>query len=182
MKIADVLKEELDFNEMTEVYWTDSKVILGFISNESRRFHVFVANRVQLIRDHTTPSQWRYVDSASNPADEASRGVSPKDFVQKSQWLTGPAFLWKTEEFWPVQEKPCEDKDMFPEVKKLTTHITVTQERSDMLRRLERFSDWHRLKIAVASCMIYKRKLRARVNQSKVTQDIGMTVSDLKDE
>ena len=69
---------------------------------------------------------------------------------------------------------------MFPEVKKLTTHVTVTQERSDMLSRLERFSDWHRLKVAVARCMMYKSKLRARVNQSNVTQDVSMTVCDLE--
>ena len=51
VRVASVLKEELDYEELQDFYWTDSKVVLGFISNESRRFHVYVGNRVQFIRD-----------------------------------------------------------------------------------------------------------------------------------
>ena len=40
------------------------------MSNESSRFYVYVANRVQLIRVHGTSSQWRYVKTTSNTADE----------------------------------------------------------------------------------------------------------------
>ena len=57
VRVASVLKEELDYEELQDFYWTDTKVVLGFISNESRRFHVQVANRVQLIRDQTTPKE-----------------------------------------------------------------------------------------------------------------------------
>ena len=70
VRVASVLKEELDYEELQDFYGTDSKVVLGFISNESRRFHVYVANRVQFIRDQTSPEQWRYVESGSNLADE----------------------------------------------------------------------------------------------------------------
>ena len=48
VRVANVLKEELDYEELQDFYWTDSKVVLGFISNESRRFHVYVANRTQM--------------------------------------------------------------------------------------------------------------------------------------
>ena len=72
VRVADVLKNELDNERIEELYWTNSKAVLGFIKNESRRFHVDVANRLQLIRDYTSPSQWRYVESASNQADEGS--------------------------------------------------------------------------------------------------------------
>ena len=70
VKIGDILKKELKYEDVEDHYWTDSKVVLGFISNESSRFHVYVANRVQLIHDHPTPSQWHYVDTALNTADE----------------------------------------------------------------------------------------------------------------
>ncbi|XP_067026397.1 uncharacterized protein [Acropora muricata] len=83
--VANVLKEELDYEELQDFYWTDSKVVHGFISNESRRFHVYVANRAQFIRDQTSAEQWRYVESA-------------KDFIRKSQWIRGPEFLWQTED------------------------------------------------------------------------------------
>lgn len=46
VKIGDILKDELEYGNIEDYYWTDSKVVLGFISNESNRFHVYVANRV----------------------------------------------------------------------------------------------------------------------------------------
>ncbi len=73
-------------------YWTDSKVVLGYINNDARRFHVFVANRIQQIRTSTEPSQWRYVASDQNPADHASRGLTVKELTE-SNWFTGPSFL-----------------------------------------------------------------------------------------
>ena len=49
VKISMMLKEELDIHITSESFWTDSQVVLGYINNESRRFEVFVANRVQFI-------------------------------------------------------------------------------------------------------------------------------------
>ena len=54
VKVSQTLQEELEYDEMNEFFWTDSKVVLGYINNDARRFHTFVANRVQQIRDHTS--------------------------------------------------------------------------------------------------------------------------------
>lgn len=78
VQAAQRVLKEIDM-EITEViYYTDSKVVLGYIANESRRFYVYVANRVQQIRSLSTPEQWRYVESEQNPADLATRGVPPR--------------------------------------------------------------------------------------------------------
>ena len=52
-----MLRKELDYNKMVDVYVTDSKVVLDYLNNEARPFDVFVANRVQQIRDETSPEQ-----------------------------------------------------------------------------------------------------------------------------
>ncbi|XP_048582064.1 uncharacterized protein LOC125561767 [Nematostella vectensis] len=79
--------------EISQVkYYTDSKVVLGYITNESRRFYVYVANRVQQIRSLSNPEQWRYVETELNPADLATRGVPPNKLGETS-WLSGPTFL-----------------------------------------------------------------------------------------
>ena len=53
VKICQQLKQELnieeDISEVEEFFWTDSQVGLNYISNETKRFKVFVANRVQMI-------------------------------------------------------------------------------------------------------------------------------------
>ena len=57
VKTSSILQRELEYDQITEVYWTDSKVVIGYINNDARRFHVFVANRVQQICNHTLPNQ-----------------------------------------------------------------------------------------------------------------------------
>ena len=94
VKVSDMLSRELRYDELEEVFWTDSKVVQAYIQNDARHFHTFVANWVQQIRERTVPEQWHYVDGKKNPADDASRGLSPKDLLQSSRWLRGPSFLW----------------------------------------------------------------------------------------
>ena len=94
VRISRWLGQELDYKNVSEFFWTDNKIVLGFINSTSRRFHVYVANRLQEIHDHTTPQQWDYVDTHFNPADVASRGLTAQQLVDDdSRWLRGPSFL-----------------------------------------------------------------------------------------
>lgn len=67
-----MIRKELDVKVNEETYYPHSKVVLGYIQNESRRFYVYVANHVQMIHNATDPSQWRYIDTGINPADLAT--------------------------------------------------------------------------------------------------------------
>ena len=43
------------FDDIDErYYWTDSKIVLSYLNNDVKRFHIFVANRLQQIKDHCT--------------------------------------------------------------------------------------------------------------------------------
>lgn len=90
--IAELAVEEMDlkFDRITDD--TDSKVVLGYIHNQARRFYVFVNNRVQHIRQFSSPDQWRYVPTDHNPADQGSRSVSAA-CLSSSTWFSGPDFL-----------------------------------------------------------------------------------------
>ena len=50
VKISKMVAEELDIYISSEVFWTESQPVLSYINNGIRRFKIFVANRVQLIR------------------------------------------------------------------------------------------------------------------------------------
>ena len=82
-KVGVLLKRELEYEQVNEFFWSDSKVVLGYIFNSVRRFHVFVANRIEQIRDLTSLAQWRYVESKENPADYASRGLHAQYLIDK---------------------------------------------------------------------------------------------------
>ena len=100
VKISKMLKNELDIHVDDEIFLTHSKVVLGYINSYARQFKVFVANRVQQIRDHTRPKQWHDVESSSNPADDASQGLDSKKKDQIRRWIDGPSFLWNRKQCW----------------------------------------------------------------------------------
>ena len=70
--MSEFVRSELEYPEMQGFFWTDSRVVVGYINNEAKRVHIYVANRVQQIRDLTDPNSWFYIDMSSNPAGDAS--------------------------------------------------------------------------------------------------------------
>ncbi|XP_064646730.1 uncharacterized protein LOC135499716 [Lineus longissimus] len=79
VKVGTFLNRELKIEDLQLRYYTDSTVVLGYISNETKKFHIFVANRTQQIRDVSSPQQWSHVNTTENPADTASRGSDAKN-------------------------------------------------------------------------------------------------------
>ncbi|VDI02999.1 Hypothetical predicted protein [Mytilus galloprovincialis] len=100
VEITQTIVDNLDLHIDTVKFYTDSKVVLGYISNETRRFFIYVANRVEKIRKFSSPSQWNYVPTNRNPADSGTRSV-PAHEIHSSEWLLGPRQLLflRTEEF-----------------------------------------------------------------------------------
>ena len=191
VRISQQLCQELQHQIDQEYFWTDSQVVLGYIRNESRRFHVFIANRVQDIQDNTSTEQWKYIESKLNPADEASRGMKAQELLD-SRWITGPAFLWEKENQWPTSNRKdthasLELKQDDPEVKKsvamATTQIVQTDsEKTKLAEGVKYFSNWYRAKRAVALCLRYVKSLRDRVckKQSDNEETRSLKVSDLE--
>ena len=118
-------------------------MVLNYISNESKRFKVFVANRVQTIRNHTNLSQWNYVRSADNPADAASRGLNTTKEVKIKQWFEMPAFLKLPKDSWSQKQEigPLEISD--PEVK---CAVNLVKTKENILTRFEKISNWNKMK------------------------------------
>ena len=57
VRLGEVLKKELGNIPDTIQYHTDSTTVLRYIANDQKRFQVFVANRVQTIRNFSSPKQ-----------------------------------------------------------------------------------------------------------------------------
>ena len=103
VKLASKICNAMDLDIKQVTFWCDSKDALGWIFNESRNFHAFVAHKISKIQLEVDSSQWRYVPSRLNPADIATRGnVQVKQLLQpENMWLNGPEFLKLTKEHWP---------------------------------------------------------------------------------
>ena len=74
------------------LFWVDSKIVLCYIRNSTRRFKPFMTNRLVLIHELTSVEDWHHVSGVDNPADVVSCGSSP-DVSDKEMWFHGPPFL-----------------------------------------------------------------------------------------
>ena len=144
-------------------YWTDSRVVLGYINNEVRRFHTFVANRVAEIRDKSDHKQWRHVPGSLNPADDCSRGLCASALTPDSRWFRGPSFLRDSETEWPRPETPQEEEND-PEVK-VVAAVSVRQEKVVPLVDPARFSSWTRYTRVLAWVLRFARNFAAKRRQ-----------------
>ena len=166
-RMSEFVWNELEYPEIKEFFWTDSQVVLGYSSNEAKRFHVYIANRVQQIRNLTDPNSWFYVETKSHPADEASRGLTANQLVEGPCWLIGPEFLWESGPCKPkkVEVSPLQEFD--PEVKKasvLTTEVKNVAPFPDHLEtsRLNGTSSWYQAMKVIALCLRLKSRFQRR--------------------
>nr|XP_039258111.1 uncharacterized protein LOC120334671 [Styela clava] len=185
VRVGVMLRQELNFVNIKETYWTDSKVVLGYVSNDSRRFHIYVANRVQEIRDHSEPNQWFYVDTKNNPADDASRGLCPKDLLTKhDRYLKGPDFLWKpltVEKEFSHEFEELDASD--PEIRNSVTFLTEVKEQSfpSLLERLSMFSSLYKAQRFVVILCRWLKILQNRRNKNLTSSFDSITVQEMED-
>ena len=155
--VGELLKREVD-GDPEFVYHTDSTTVLRYIA---------CCKPGSADSGHSSPSQWKYVDSMESSADDASRGLDGFALIAGQSWLQVPGFLWKPENEWPhqpltVSQVPDDD----PEVKGTTvasSNAVVIDQSSDATNKLiNHFSDWHQLRRAVAVFLQVKRTLQIR--------------------
>ena len=94
--------QEITLPIKSSTFWKDSTCVLRYIRNKEKRFQTFVANSVSIL-EQSQEAQWRYVDTTSNPADEASRGMSVDSLINDPRLTRGPRFLRSPPESWPSQ-------------------------------------------------------------------------------
>ena len=90
--MENILEPGYTINDV--LYWTDSMEGIRYITIQSSRYQVFVANRLAVIHNGSQVLEWRYINDASNPADHASRGIAPEQ--KKTEWreISHNGFRW----------------------------------------------------------------------------------------
>ena len=178
-KLDDMLKRELDIEVDQSYFWTDSQIVLGYITNVTRRFHIFVENRVSKIRQLTNENSWNHVRSNENPADLLTRSKSMTVNQLDKFWFEGPPWLTMYKCEWP--EKPIAFKvDVNdPEVKSAAVMLNVPQAcayqptrdnemKIDPVYQIcQHFSNWSKMKRALAWLLRFVKCLKYKDFQSK---------------
>lgn len=88
VQLSRILKQEL-IPATQELFYSDSEFVLRYLANDTKRFHTFVANKVQQIKNIINASLWKHVKTQDNPA---SRGTTVTGLIN-SIWLHGQSIL-----------------------------------------------------------------------------------------
>ncbi|XP_076301461.1 uncharacterized protein LOC143219343 [Lasioglossum baleicum] len=163
-RLAQRTRATLRIDDTTMHLWSDSTVTLGWIQAHPSRWKTYVANRVADIQRRVPEAQWHHVAGVNNPADCASRGLSPSQLLQWTLWWDGPGFLHSDEHFAP--SRPY-NHDHLPERKEqLVAVVNSAKENAEDNEILIRFSSLNKLLRVTAWC---RRWLKGRRNASMAT-------------
>lgn len=160
------MKKTLDLNEAPVHLWTDSTVALAYIRGDVRRWADYVHNRVVKIKELSN-SHWHHVPGKENPADYASRGLSPRQLQGAALWWNGPEWLSKHSTSWP-SVIPLPDSSTELEMRKTPVIIANKGEPKEIWDLVERFSNLTTLLRITAWCLraIQRFRRQSAKNQS----------------
>ncbi|KAK3104599.1 hypothetical protein FSP39_005889 [Pinctada imbricata] len=166
-ELAQTITKQLDLDANCFKYYTDSKVVLGYLNNRTRRFYNYVCNRVSIILKRSKSDQWSYVSTQNNPADIGTRCSATVETLSQSMWLNGPPQLLTADSVdsstYPLID-PNTDKEVRPIISVMKTKVDQS-----IVDRFERFSTWKRLIQAESRLRSICKLWIAKVRKTPIT-------------
>lgn len=190
-KLSEVILSQFDKRITNCHFWTDSEVILAWIKKSPNQLKTFVANRVAAIQHKTVEKgyTWRWVAGEDNPADLASRGVTPHDLINNDLWWHGPKWLKTQPEFWPKQKIPNYSDESIQQEVKLVALITVkplqkgswfkAMKASQISSLLSSYSNFSKLKRVMAYVLRAIDKFKFRGAESNASPSGSLSGNEL---
>lgn len=167
----------LDLHIHDTFYWTDSTIVLSWITAEPHTWQTFVCNRVAEIQELSYSKNWQHVSSSNNPADIISRGISPRDIINSTLWWNGPSYLSLKPDLWPDQShisRCTRSQSDIPEYKRPVVSLPCTIS----IDIFERFSNFPTLQRVIAYCLRFIKNLKL----PRETRTVGnITVREIAD-
>ncbi|CAG7718113.1 unnamed protein product [Allacma fusca] len=120
--------------------FTDSTTVLSWIANHPKKWHTFVANRVNETQQVLPFEFWHHFSSHDNAADCASRGIQSSDLTNHALWWHGHTWLQVPD--YSFSSPRCNDECALTEARKdvMAHHVSLD------ISLLDRFSSLTKLK------------------------------------
>ncbi|XP_036148430.1 uncharacterized protein LOC118647496 [Monomorium pharaonis] len=109
-RLVNFVRESPGYSHLPYFCWTDSTIVLAWVTQHPSRWKTFVANRVNEIQSRLPNGKWQHVSTEDNPADCASRGLLGNEIVSHDLWWHGPSWLRLDAPAWP-----CSDAQLPPQ-------------------------------------------------------------------
>jgi len=167
-RIKKTLEEQLVLSAI--FCWTDSSIVLSWLTNSHTSFNVFVSNRIFKIHQTLPNCQWAYVRTEQNPADCVSRGLTPKELQSHKLYWSGPDFLLQPISKWNLIVPSVPTREL-PELRPISLVASSVEPIDDWLTR---FSSYGNLLRVVA----WMRRFVIR-NRGQTTNTVFLTQNEL---
>ena len=158
-------------------YWVDAVCVLHLIQNRSKRFKIFVANRLSLIHHYTQVEDWHYCPTDLNVADLGSRPLFSSEIESLKPWFRGPEFLRFIKDDWPSID--CYDRSQSDVV--LSSFLQKMENRTataNLNDLIERYSSFNKLLRAVAYLAKFKSFLLDKLsNVQRTLTTVGFDIA-----
>ncbi|XP_037826209.1 uncharacterized protein LOC119614167, partial [Lucilia sericata] len=141
------IQSQLNLRDYKLFLWTDSTIVLAWLQKPPNKWKTFVENRVSSIIEKVGSQSWSHVDSKSNPADLASRGITISQLIRSDLWWHGPSWLRSPHCDWPKGPTNFSTEE---EIRPVHVHL-VQLPNSDVLTNFSDFSKALRI-----FCYIYR--------------------------
>lgn len=138
-RLRDTLNSKLIITDT--VAWSDSSIVLNWLSAPHESFKVFVSNRIHQINVLLPGCKWNHIRTEDNPADCASRGLNPRELLHNSLYWKGPACLYKSMSEWGDAISLIPENQL-PERKVVTPVALIGHEAPEWFTR---FSSYNRM-------------------------------------
>uniref|UniRef100_A0A6V7JLS5 Uncharacterized protein n=1 Tax=Bracon brevicornis TaxID=1563983 RepID=A0A6V7JLS5_9HYME len=103
-ELVKYVPRTLELDNVETHLWTNSMIALTWINGRPSRWKDYQQNKVIKIKDNLPTARWRHIAGKGNPADCASRGLSPSQLVNHQLWWQGPPWLNSSSEHWPIND------------------------------------------------------------------------------
>ncbi|XP_053686561.1 uncharacterized protein LOC128736105 [Sabethes cyaneus] len=162
-RLASYIEESHRVSVRKRFFWTDSRDVLCWLRSDHRRYSKFVAPKVGEILEKTELTEWFWVPTKLNVADEGTKWQKTPDLSPLSRWFRGPDFLRQQRSAWPAQ--PLDHGSTTNEMK-LSINVHVAR---DTLIDFSKFSKWRKLVRTIAWVLRFPRNIRAKHQHSQPT-------------
>ena len=168
-----VIEKEMQIKFSRVLHLVDSSTVLNQLHRLSSRFQVYEGVRIGEIQSATNGdmSEWGWIPGSENTADWLTRGKSPKELDNESEWVNGPSMLHEPAESWNVHFGPTSNEPVPGEKKAYAeqTHATDALHNGELIN-LSRFGSFQKTVRVTARVMnIAKLKSFSGGNQKHMT-------------
>lgn len=169
--IALVIKT-LNLTDTPVYLWTDSSIVHTWVNNHSSKWKEYVHNRVITLHELVPHAQWKLVPGQDNPADCASRGLTPLELFKHPLWWNGPPWLIQSPGKWPQPQPSSFDETSLE--KHTPVKINIVQKVTTSNEIITRFSSLTRLLRVPAICqrVLSRRSFRGSMTTPITPEDL----------